>query len=295
MSPDVYVYSAMRENGMEPSELRRAVEAGRATAAELGLQVDDAIVLHNSDRLALRMVPCDVLARVAPSGHLADSEFEVEVARRLADVDAPVAELDPRVEPRVHVRDAFAISLWTYYEPVRSEIAPVDYADVFLRHHAALRRIDLGAPHFTDRVAVALRAVNDREQSPELPASDRELLSDTLGGLSAAISIDRTGEQLLHGEPHPGNLLNTRRGPLFVDLATCCRGPIEFDLAHAPEEVGKHYAGADHGLIHRCRALNWAMFSAWRWRRNDQMPDRGHWRVEGLNQVRAALDRGELG
>ncbi|MFD9434724.1 phosphotransferase [Streptomyces sp. NPDC060002] len=280
---------------MEPVELRRAVEAGRATASELGLQVDDAIVIHNSDRVALRLVPCDVLARVAPLAHLADSEFEAEVARRLAYVDAPVAELEPRVEPRVCSRDAFAISLWTYYEPVGSEIAPADYADAFLRHHAALRQIDLDAPHFTDRVAVALREVNDRKQSPELPDSDRKLLSDTLGELSAAISIHKAGDQLLHGEPHPGNLLNTRRGPLFVDLATCCRGPIEFDLAHAPEEVGKLYAKADHGLIHQCRALNWAMFSAWRWRRDDQMPDRGHWRVEGLNQVRAALDRCGLG
>lgn len=280
---------------MEPLELRRAVEAGRATASELGLQVDDAIVIHNSDRVALRLAPCDVLARVAPSGHLADSEFEVEVARRLTDVDAPVAELDPRVEPRVQLRDAFAISLWTYYEPVGSEIAPADYADVFLRHHAALRQIDLNAPHFTDRVTVALREVNDREQSPELPDADRALLSSTLSGLSAAINMEKAGHQLLHGEPHPGNLLNTRRGPLFVDLATCCRGPIEFDLAHAPEEVGKRYVGADHGLIQRCRAMNWAMFSAWRWRRDDQMPDRDHWRVEGLNQVRAALDRCGLG
>ncbi|MGW1494358.1 phosphotransferase [Streptomyces sp. NPDC002402] len=278
---------------MEPLELRRAVEAGRATASELGLQVNDVVVIHNSDRVALRLGPCDVLARVAPPGHLADSEFEVEVARRLA--DAPVAELEPRVDPRVYLRDAFAISLWTYYEPVESEIAPADYADVLLRHHAALRQTDLDAPHFTDRVAAALREVDDREQSPELPDSDRELLSGTLSGLSAAIGIAKASDQLLHGEPHPGNLLNTSRGPLFVDLATCCRGPIEFDLAHAPEEVGKHYAGADHGLIHRCRALNWAMFSAWRWRRDDQMPGRDHWRVEGLNQVRAALDRCGLG
>jgi Ser/Thr protein kinase RdoA (MazF antagonist) len=189
------------------------------------------------------------------------------------------------------VRDAFAISLWTYYEPVGSEIAPADYADAFMRHHAALRQIGLDAPHFTDRVAAALREVNDHECSPELSASDRELLSDTLSGLSAAIGIDKAVDQLLHGEPHPGNLLNTRRGPLFVDLATCCRGPVEFDLAHAPEGVGQHYAGADKDLIHRCRALNWAMFSAWRWRRDDQMPDRDHWRVEGLNRVRAALDR----
>ncbi|MEU9593504.1 aminoglycoside phosphotransferase family protein [Streptomyces sp. NPDC048193] len=280
---------------MEPWELHRAVEAGRATASELGLQVDDAIVMHNSDRVALRLVPCDVLARVAPLGQLADSEFEVEVARRLADVDAPVAELERRVEPLVYVRDAFAVSLWAYYEPVGSEIAPADYADAFLWHHAALRQIDLDAPHFSDRVAVALREVNDRGQSPELSDADRALLTDTLSGLSAAISTERAGDQLLHGEPHPGNLLNTRRGPLFVDLATCCRGPIEFDLAHAPEDVGKHCPGADHDLVHRCRALNWAMFSTWRWRRDDQMPDRNHWRVEGLNQVRAARDRCGLG
>ncbi|MFD9393557.1 phosphotransferase family protein [Streptomyces sp. NPDC060000] len=276
---------------MEPLELRRAVEAGRATASELGLQVDDVVVIHNSDRVALHLVPCDVLARVAPAGQLADSEFEVEVARRLAAVDAPVAELEPRVAPRVYLRDAFAISLWTYYEGAESEIAPTDYADALLRHHAALRQIDLDAPHFTGRVAAALSEVNDRERSPELPDPDRELLSDTLSELSAAITIEKADDELLHGEPHPGNLLNTRRGPLFVDLATCCRGPVEFDLAHAPEEVAKHYAGADHALLHRCRALNWAMFSAWRWRRDDQMPDRNHWRVAGLNEVRAALDR----
>ncbi|MFH0522151.1 phosphotransferase family protein [Streptomyces sp. M41] len=276
---------------MEPLELRRAVEAGRATASELGLQVDDVIVIHNSDRVVLRMIPCGVLARVAPSEHLAASEFEVEVARSLADAGAPVAELEPRVEPRVHVRDAFVISFWTYYEPVGSKITPADYADVLMRHHAALRQINLDAPHFSDRVARSLSEVNDRERSLELLDSDREFLSNTLSGLSAAVSIGKAGDQLLHGEPHPGNLLNTRRGPLFVDLATCCRGPIEFDLAHAPEDVAKHYAGADPDLIHQCRALNWAMFSAWRWRRNDQMPDRNHWRVEGLNRLRAACLR----
>ncbi|WP_369199712.1 phosphotransferase [Streptomyces sp. PU-14G] len=280
---------------MEPLELRRAAEAGRATASELGLQVDDTVVIHNSDRVALRLVPCDVLARVAPSGHLTASEFEVEVARRLVDVDAPVAELDPRVDPRVHVREGFAISLWTYYEPAESAIAPAGYADALLQHHAALRRIELDAPDFTDRVAGALRQVNDQERSPGLSDSDRELLVSTLSGVTTAISAERAGDQLLHGEPHPGNLLSTRRGPLFVDLATCCRGPIEFDLAHAPEEVAQHYPGADHDLIHRCRALNWAMFSAWRWRRNDHMPDREHWRAEGLHQLHAALARCGLG
>lgn len=283
---------------MESPELARAVEAGRAAASDLGLQADDATVVHNSDRVALRLDPCGVLARVAPVEDLPGSEFEVEVARRLAGTAAPVAELDPRVEPRVYERDAFAVSLWTYYEPQKPEIAPSAYAEALRRHHAALRRVRLDAPHVTDRVAAALAVVDDRERSPELPGRDRELLSRTLGEVGAELGGGQgagSRGRLLHGEPHPGNLLSTRRGPLFVDLATCCRGPVEFDLAHAPEEAQEHYAGADHRLTLRCRALNWAMFSAWRWRRTDQMPGRDRLRVTGLENVRAALSRCEPG
>lgn len=280
---------------MELVELRRAMEAGRATAAELGLRVDDVVVVHDSDRVALRLLPCDVLARVAPPGQSADSEFEVEVARRLVAVGAPVAEPEPRVEPRVYVRGGFAVSLWAYYAPVAAEVSPAAYADALMRQHAALRRVELDAPHFTDRAARALREVTDRERSPDLSGADRELLGRALGEVSAAIGADRTRDQLLHGEPHEGNLLATERGPLFVDLATCCRGPVEFDLAHAPDGVAEHYAGADPQMLHRCRAVDWALFSAWRWRQADQMPDRDHWRTEGLARVRASLEACGLG
>jgi aminoglycoside phosphotransferase (APT) family kinase protein len=277
---------------MQPLEVRRAVDAGTATVSALGLRVDDAAVVHNSNRIVLRLIPCDVLARVAPLAHKSGAQFEVEVARRLAETDSPVAELESRVEPRVYVRDAFAITLWTYYEPVTSsDIAPPDYAHALTRLHAGLNQIDLVAPHFTDRVADAQRVVADLEQSPELQEPDRELLSNTLSRLSAAISARGSGDQLLHGEPHPGNLLNTTRGPLFVDLETCCLGPVEFDIAHAPEQVGGHYPGADQDRLDLCRILMRAMVTSWRWDREDQFPNGLHWRNEGLNQLRAALDR----
>jgi hypothetical protein len=275
---------------MEAPDLRRAVEAARATACALRLRVDDVAVISNSDRVALRLVPCDVLARVAPSAHQAGSEFEVEVARRLAETDGPVAELEPRAEARVYARDDFAISLWTYYEPVGSQITPADYAGALIRLHAALRETDLEAPHVTDRIAGAQAEVGDRERTPALPDPDRAFLSHTLSRLSDAISRGHAGEQLLHGEPHPGNVLNTRRGPLFVDLGGCCRGPVEFDIAHAPEEVAEHYPGADHDLTRQCRVLEWALFTTWRWRDGDQLPDGHYWRTEGLSRVRAALD-----
>ena len=240
----------------------------------------------------MRLTPCDVLARVAPLAHQAGAEFEVEVGRRLAEAGCPVEEPDPRVEPRVYVCDGFAITLWTYYEAVPpQDIAPAEYAQTLERHHAGIRQIDLTAPHFTDRVAEAQGLVGDRAQTPELDDTGRKLLGNTLRGLRRAIVDRGAPEQLLHGEPHPGNLLNTKKGLLFIDLETCCRGPVEFDIAHAPEDVSEHYPAVNQGLLRECRVLMLAMVTAWRWDRDDQLPDGRYWGIEGLNQVRVALDR----
>ena len=69
---------------MEPNEARRAVEAAIATASELGLHTSDAVVIYNSSRMVVRLMPCDVLARIGPSAHEAGNQVEVDVARRLA-------------------------------------------------------------------------------------------------------------------------------------------------------------------------------------------------------------------
>src|SRR5438045_572280 len=102
---------------MQPSEVRRAVAAAMSIASALELESTNAIVLQNSNRLALRLLPCDLLARVAPVEHQVGAQFEVELARRLAEAGSPVGVLEPRVEPRVYERDGFVITLWTYYEP----------------------------------------------------------------------------------------------------------------------------------------------------------------------------------
>jgi Ser/Thr protein kinase RdoA (MazF antagonist) len=279
---------------MEPSEVSRAVDAARATASALGLLVGDAAVVHNSDRIAVRLTPCDVLARVAPSSAQEGMDFEAEVARRLADTDSPVGELEPRVDPGVHVHDGFAISLWTYYEQLgkSSDLAPADYANTLVRLHAGLRQIDLEAPPIIERVTGWAEEVGDRELTPGLGDRDRDLLSETLGHMSAAIDGWSFDEQLLHGEPHPGNLLSTWRGSLFIDLGTCQRGPVEYDLAYVPEGIAEHYPGANPDLVHQFRILMWAGVTTMRWGRDDQFPNRDYWRTEGLNQLRAALDRG---
>ena len=272
---------------MQASEVRRAVAAAMSTAAALDLTVDDAVVLHNSNRLAVRLLPCDVLARVARDAHQA--EFEVELAQRLAETESPVAVLEPRVEPRVYERDGFVVTLWTYYEPVTPRaVSSADYANSLERLHAGMRNVDVATPHFTDRVAEAQQLVASRDQTPALADADRELLANTLRSLRRAI-VDRGAvEQLLHGEPHPGNLLSTKNGLLFIDLETGCRGPVEFDLAHAPEEVSEHYPAVDQDLIRECRILTLAMVATWRWDRDDQLPNGRQLGREWLSQIRAA-------
>jgi Phosphotransferase enzyme family len=275
---------------MQGSEVPRAVAVAKSTASSLGLRVDEAIVLHGSNKLTLRLLPCDVLARVAPVAHQV-AQFELKLAQQLLESGCPVAALEPRVEPRVYEREGFVVTLWTYYEPVaRREVSPADYANALARLHAGMRKVDVATPHFTDRVDQAQQLVASRDDTPALADADRELLGDTLRGLGRGIGEHGGVEQLLHGEPHPGNLLTTRNGLLFIDLETCCRGPVEFDLAHAPEEVSAHYPGVNHHLLRECRILVLAMITTWRWDRGDQLPNGRQLGTEWLSQIRAALE-----
>jgi aminoglycoside phosphotransferase (APT) family kinase protein len=279
---------------MQGSAVPRAVAAAKSTASSLGLTADEAIVLHDSNKLTLRLMPCDVLARVAPVAHQV-AQFELELAQQLLESGCPVAALEPRVEPRVYECDGFVITLWTYYEAVTSrEVSPADYAHALERLHAGMRELDVAAPHFTDRVDQAQQLVASRDDTPALADADRELLGDTLRSLERGIGERGGVEQLLHGEPHPGNVLTTKNGLLFIDLETCCRGPVEFDLAHAPEEVSVHYPGLNRGLLRECRNLVLAMITTWRWDRGDQFPNGRQLGTEWLSQIRAALDRNGL-
>ena len=258
---------------MKAADALRAVGAGTSAALSAGLKVDDTAVLQNSNKLAVRLLPCDVLARVASVGdHVLD--FEIELARGLAATGGPVAALAPGVEPRVYESDGFAVTFWTYYPSVADLVSPSDYADALGRLHAGMRTLDVVSPHFTDRIAEAEVLLVSRDRTPTLTDADRELLVNTLRSLRQAIADRHAVEQLLHGEPHPGNVLSTRDGLLFIDLETCCRGPVEFDLAHTPEAVGASLPSVHQDLLDDCRGLVLAMIAAWRWNADDTFPNK---------------------
>ena len=280
---------------VQASEEPRAVAAATATASALGLSADEATVVHASNRLAVRLLPADVLARIALPTHEA-AAFEIDLAARLAAMDSPVALLDPRVAPRVYERDGFTITLWTYYEPqTPRELSPTAYADALSRLHRGMQQVEIVTPHFTDRVREAEALVGSRDRTPELADADRDLLMRTFGRVMPVIAERGAAEQLLHGEPHPGNVLNTANGPLFIDLETACRGPVEFDLAHVPTEVSGRYAGIDHSLLDECRALVFGMIAAWLSDADDRFPSGRQAARELLAALRAGPPYPALG
>ena len=275
---------------MDEATAARALEVARAAAIELGLQADGADVLQAANRLAIRLTPCDTLVRIAPAAHRWGGDLELDVVRALEGTTAPVGQLDPRVARRVYERDEFVLTFWRYYPTAgEREHSPEGFARALAGLHAGLRAVELPVPHFTHRVAEAEAIVDDPQSSPALAPDERALLSTALKTLRDRILERGAPEQLLHGEPHPGNLLSTREGLLFIDFETCCRGPVEFDVASAPEEVAAHYPGLDVELLGWCRALTVALVAAWRWDRDDHFPDGRAMGIEMGQRLRGLL------
>lgn len=257
-------------------------------------------MLNDSNRLAVHLRPCDVLARVAPRARQNGAKFEVEVVRRLAETGGPLATLDPRVEPRVYDQDDFAVTLWTFYEPLAPhDIAPAEYASALERLHAQMRKADLTGdwvPHFVDRVDEAQRLVDGPSNNPEIAGADRELLGTTLRTMSRMIIDRAASEQLLHGEPHPGNVLRNEGWAAVRRPRDVLSRPIEFDLAHAtinasgpPVEVSALYAGADQALVRECWILMLAMVTSWRCEPGDDLPNGRALATDWIRQLRAEL------
>jgi aminoglycoside phosphotransferase (APT) family kinase protein len=118
-----------------------------------------------------------------------------------------------------------------------------------------LRQIEVTTPHALDRVAAVQQDVASRDVTPDLADTDRTFLANTLRDLRRSIVNRHAPEQLLHGELHPGNVLITKNGPLFIDFENTTHGAVEYDLGWVPKEVSDRYSHADQGLVGECRGL----------------------------------------
>src|SRR5258708_33733636 len=99
-----------------------------------------------------------------------------------------------------------------------------------------MRKLDVPTPHFTDRIEQAQQLVASRDRTPALVDADRELLGNTLRSLRRVIGERGGAQQVLPGEPPPGNRPTQKKGLPVVNPRTSCLGPVRSDPPPRPRE-----------------------------------------------------------
>jgi Ser/Thr protein kinase RdoA (MazF antagonist) len=127
-------------------------------------------------------------------------------------------------------------------------------------------RADL--PSYMTELEFVSNVLCDAERLSELRDVDRHLLRDTFDRLRIrlqTLSPDET-HMVIHGSPHPYNVLTVDGEPRFIDFETTCIGPWEWDLAHTAPDTEPHYAGvANAQLLRLCRDMVSVKTAAWCW------------------------------
>jgi hypothetical protein len=126
------------------------------------------------------------------------------------------------------------------------------------------------------------------ERSPTLADSDRQFLSSVIGEVREALAGVVTKRRALHGSPHAGNWLRTRRGPLLLDFETACSGPLEWDLAALDDAAVDPFADVDIELVRLLRRMRSVCVAAKCWVAPNRAPE-----VREAAQVHLKLLRGE--
>lgn len=248
-----------------------ALEAGVCVAEKFGLRVEDPMPLRSTNNVVAWLRPLPVVAKIG-IGHRGCST-EVSVASALSALGAPVVPLAPEIPGVVHVLDEFEISFWRYCpQPPDVEIAPEKLAAALEHLHAACTQIPVELrtqlPSYLAELTSVSEILLDVERLSAMPGQDRQLLIRVLDYLwkrmQSASSADT--HVVIHGSPHPYNVLLVDGDPRFIDFETTCIGPVEWDLAHTSPATANHYAGAvDIPLLQTCRNLVRVKTAAWCW------------------------------
>lgn len=237
-----------------------------AVAEEHGLRVGEPVVLNDLFSLMVHLAPAPVVARVAtwaPVMRRPAEDWlrrEVEVTGWLAGQGAPVVSPSAELPAGPHERDGFAISFWTHLraDPDRTVGTP-DCAAMLADLHAALRgypgELPLLAPA-ANEIPRGLAAL-DADAGPLTPV-EADRLRAAADRLRPFWQAPPGPLQPLHGDAHPGNIVATADGLVWIDFEDVCTGPVEWDLAllhqQDPDAVAAHHR-CDPETMARCSKL----------------------------------------
>jgi phosphotransferase family enzyme len=238
-----------------------ALRAACSVAVRYGIHAPRARVLMDCNNTVVHLAPAPLVAKVCaawirPAGPAALAA-ELEIALHLSRSGAPIALPSAELPAIVHRAGDHALTFWQYeHQDLRAAPGGRAAARALRECHRGLDTFRGHRPSFLDRqVARAGRLLAEGRGLTELLAPDRAFLGDQFRHLTADIGARRLSWRLLHGDPHRGNLLVTRRGCLMIDFESVCLGPPEWDLSALPGGGAGLFSEADGELLALLRRL----------------------------------------
>jgi aminoglycoside phosphotransferase (APT) family kinase protein len=211
-------------------------------AGRLEIPHRGAVILSNRGNLNVHFTGTGIVARAMartalmrrdPAAWLAR---EAATAAAIAGIGAPVVSPVRSHDPGPYLEDGIAVSLWTFVAPgnARARTAHEAVETLVALHEIDPRHVDIPIPVLTpvheaipeSLTALAALAVTGTVNSDVL----RRLLRHVE---SVVRRLEGAGGRavILHGDPHPGNLVHDGCHWRWLDLESVCLGPPEWDLA----------------------------------------------------------------
>ena len=243
--------------------MRAAIEV----ATQLGLHVDDPVLIQETNHTVVWLRPYPIIAKVGTrSGSAVALNHEYEVASALTAGGAPVAPPVPDMRPIRDLHSGFLMTFWTRLDNDASAVVgEVDVGLSLQSVHEAMARIAVELPNFRVGLERTQVALSDDARMTALSTEDRVFLRNAFSDLMQSLDGFTFPEQGLHGEPHVGNYLSTGAGLRWIDFEDACQGPLEWDLAFLAEEARAVFENVDRPLLELLMTLNSARVATWCW------------------------------
>ena len=228
--------------------------------------------MRSTNNIVAWLSPLMVVAKIGV-GRKRGFQTEVSVASELSALGGPIVPPAPEFPAIVHSQDGFHVTFWRYYpQPSDVDIPGEQLTTALQGLHAACAQLStelrVGLPSYLEDLQSVSELLRDNTRLTALSERDRRLLIRVFDQLWQQVqaSSPSSTHVVIHGSPHPYNVLLVDGTPRFIDFETTCIGPIEWDLAHMSPDAAAGFAGAiDPQLLRICRELVRVKTAAWCW------------------------------
>lgn len=205
------------------------IRAATETLIAHGITPDRCDILQDGSTLVVRLTE-DLVARVVQDlgGPRMTTDWfrrENALANHLTRKGAPVIPLHPGLPPGPYEHLGYGMNFWRYVTNVDTEPEPEEIGRTLARCHELMSDFEEPLP----RLAILTEAQSILTTRELFPRSIQLMLSARL--IRAVELLGTCPHQPLHGDAHPGNLMNTTDGLLWTDWEDTFSGPVEWDVA----------------------------------------------------------------